>query len=459
MAQQQKKVRKKIMSEEKFTTNYKETVGKTGKGEALTVIVRTKAKSIAEEDARQALDLLQQEQMATRRAQLLAHVNERYGKGAEFAKNLQDSRITAQSKVVKAAPKAANLWLADAVAVSGTRAEIEELAKHEDIESVDVNPTFRMPEILRTPLEDTPQVIDGSAWGVAKIRAPEVWGGFGRGQGILVGHLDTGVDGAHPALAGKVAAFQEFNGLGIPVPSPVHDSNIHGTHTAGTICGRNFRGINIGVAPGAQLASALVLPGGGGTFAQIVAGMQWAIGQKVQAISMSLGGQGYTPLWNLPVLNATLAGVLVVASIGNSGQGTSGGPGNDVFSVGVGATHYEDVVAGFSGGQTLVGVPHTLFGPLTYMKPDLSAPGVQVLSSIPGSQIAALNGTSMAAPHVAGTVALVLSSAASLLGDPMAVRSILLGTIEDYGEAGRDQRFGFGRLDALAAVQTAVSIV
>ena len=455
----EKKVRKETMSEEKFTTDYREIADKTGRGEALTVIVRTKAKSIAEEDAKRALDLLQAEQMATRRAQLLARVYERYGNGAEFAKNLQDSRLTAQAKVVQAAPKAAHLWLADAVAVTGTKAEIEELAKHEDIESVDANPTFRMPEILRTPLEDTPQVIDGSAWGVAKIQAPEVWGGFGRGQGILVGHLDTGVDGTHPALAGKVAAFQEFDALGLPVVSAVHDSHVHGTHTAGTICGRNFRGINIGVAPDARLASALVLPGGGGTFAQIVAGMQWAISQNVQVISMSLGGQGYTILWNIPVLNATLAGVLVVASIGNSGHGTSGGPGNDLFSVGVGATHYQDAVAGFSGGQTLVQVLHATLGFLTYMKPDLSAPGVQVLSAIPGPELAAFNGTSMAAPHVAGSVALVLSAAAGLLGNPLAVRSILLGTIEDYGEAGRDQRYGFGRLDALAAVQTAVSIV
>ena len=141
--------------------------------------------------------------------------------------------------------------------------------------------------------------------------------------------------------------------------------------------------------------------------------MQWAVTQNAQVINMSLGGQGYTPLWNLPVLIATLSGVLVVASIGNSGHGTSGGPGNDFFALGVGATHYEDAVAGFSGGQTLVGVP-VLSSSRTYMKPDLSAPGVQVLSAIPGADLAAFNGTSMAAPHVAGATALVLSAAPGL---------------------------------------------
>jgi hypothetical protein len=448
----------KIMSAEKFTTNCQQLIKKAKKDETVTVIVRTKLKTLGEQEARVAAEMLQSEQMATRRTQLLAHVHQRYGQGATFCQNYQESRVKAQAKVASAAPKAAQLWLADAVAVSGSKTEIEDLAKHEDIEVIDVNPTFSVPEILRTPLEDTPEVIDGSAWGVAKIRAPEVWGGFGRGEGILVGHLDTGVDDTHPALAGKVALFEEFDLLGNPLGTPTHDSASHGTHTAGTICGRTTRGINIGVAPGARLASALVLNGGSGSFAQIIAGMQWAVTNGVQVINMSLGGQGYTTLWNLPVLNSTLSGVLVVASIGNSGHGTSGGPGNDFVALGVGATHYQDAVAGFSGGQTLVGVPW-LFSNRTYMKPDLSAPGVQVLSAIPGPDLAAFNGTSMAAPHTAGAVALLLSAAPALQGDPFAVRSILLGTIEDYGEAGRDQRFGFGRLDALSAVETAISIL
>jgi subtilisin family serine protease len=437
---------------------------KARKDQSITVIVRPKLKTVGEEQAKIAFEALQDEKMATRRSHLLTRIHQRYGKGAAFTKNYQDSRLKSQAKIVRAAPKASNLWLADAVAVSGTKAEIEELAKHEDIESVELNPIFTLPEILKTPLEDAPQTIDGSAWGLVKIGAPEAWGGYGRGQGILVGVLDTGTDDTHPSLAGKVAAFEEFNAIGAPLGTPVHDSHFHGTHVAGTICGRSFQGVNIGVAPDAQVASALVLPGGSGTFAQIIAGMQWAVGQNVNVINMSLGGIGYTTLWNLPVLNAVLSGVMVVASIGNSGHGTSGGPGNDFFSLGVGATHYEDVVAGFSSGQTLVGVFHTvlspIFGPLTYMKPDISAPGVQVLSSVPGPDLAALNGTSMAAPHVAGAAALILSTEPGLVGDPFALRAIMLGAgREDLGEAGRDQRFGFGRLDAASAVAAATSLI
>jgi len=451
------------MAGEKLTAQCKALTDKAQKDETLTVIVRTRLNTVGEQEAKIAFEMLRGEQMATRRTELLARVHERYGKGAEFCKNYRESRLNAHAKIASAAPKATSLWLADAIAVRGTKAEIGDLAKREDVQSIDVNPTFHIPEIFRTPLEDTPETIDGSTWGIAKIGAPETWGGYGRGEGILVGVLDTGTDGTHPALTGKVAAFEEFDALGNPMGTPVHDSHFHGTHVAGTICGRTFRGVNMGVAPDAKVASALVLPGGGGTFAQIIAGMQWAVTQGVQVINMSLGGMGYTTLWNLPVLNAVLSGVTVVASIGNSGHGTSGGPGNDLFSLGVGATHYEDAVAGFSAGQTLVGVWHDVFspilGPLTYMKPDISAPGVQVLSAIPGPDIAALNGTSMAAPHVAGAIALLLSAEPALQGDPFAVRGILLGAgREDHGEAGRDQRFGFGRLDALSAAEGAVSI-
>lgn len=448
----------------KFTSECCESLAGVEKGEQVTVLLRTKLKSPGDKAARAAFELLRVERMATRRSELLALVSKRYGEGPQFCKNLQDSRTKGQANLVRAAPPNANsLWLADAVAVSGTTEEINDLAKHDDVELVEINPTFELPEIQQTPLEDTPEIVDGSAWGLAKIRAPESWGGYGRGNNVLVGHLDTGVDDTHPALAGKVAAFEEFDALGNPIGSPTHDSGSHGTHTAGTICGRTFNGVNIGVAPDARLASGLVLPGGGGTFAQIVGGMQWAVGQNVNVINMSLGGQGYTTLWNLPVLNVISSGISLVCSIGNSGLGTSGGPGNDILSIGVGATHYQDVVAGFSGGQTMVDVWHDslspIFGPLTYMKPDLSAPGAHVLSSVPGPDIAAFSGTSMAAPHVAGAVALLLSAAPGLMGDPFAIRSILLATGEDLGEAGRDQRFGFGRQDALAAAQTAVSIL
>lgn len=457
-----------------------EVLQKLGPKEQATVLIQTRARSVDEEEARAALEMLQSERLATRRSELLRHVQtRRYGKGAEFHKNYKESRLEAQQNIVRVAPKgkATNLWLADAVAVQATKEELEDLAQHEDVRNVIANPTFKVPEVLRTPLEDVLSNVDGSTWGLAQIRAPEVWSGLGRGHGVLVGHLDTGVDDTHPALAGKVQCFFDVDDMGNCTPVAPHDTDIHGTHTAGTIVGRSFNGVNIGVAPEARLCSAVVLPGGSGSFSQILGGMQCLMDSGVHVMNLSLGANGYSTIWNTPILNITLSGISVVASIGNAGAGTSGGPGNDFFAMGVGATglgftrvykeeSFNDAVAGFSSGQTLVDVPYELpFGTffLTYIKPDISAPGVQVLSSIPGGDIAALNGTSMAAPHVSGSIALVLSAMPDLIGTPgvaFILRDIFLGAgREDLGEAGRDSRYGYGRLDVLAAAEAAVSLL
>ena len=440
-----------------FTPAYRSLVDDVPEETPITVIVRTGNVKPLRDEAETAHGALLTEQLATRPSQLLALAHEEYGAGPAFLYNFRDSRLEAHENVIAAAPEAASLWLADAVAVTGTPAEIAELADHDDVVAIDVNREFHLPRILQTPLEDTPDLVDGSTWGVAKIGALDTWSGFGRGDDVLVGVLDTGVDDTHPALAGKVVAFEEFDGLGSPLGTATHDSHIHGTHVCGTIAGRTYRGTNIGVAPNARLAVALVLPSGSGTFAQIVSGMQWTLDQGVHVMNMSLGGSGYSTLWNLPVLIATLSGTLVVASIGNSGHGTSGGPGNDPLALGIGATDTHDVVAGFSGGQSLT-VGHDVFGRINYMKPDISAPGVSVVSSVPGPDMVALSGTSMAAPHVSGAAALLMSSEPVLRGNPLSVREIFLGVgREDYGEAGRDQRFGYGRVDAMAAAEAAVS--
>jgi subtilisin family serine protease len=446
------------MSKDKITDAFRDAVKGRSARTQVSAILRTRTTEADAVAVAKVQAMAEQERLATSGADLLPLVSRRPGRGQAFLADLENATKDACARLVDAAPQAHELWLAGAVAVTGSRKEIEDLAGHEDVVSVDANPTFEVPKVLRTPLEDTPDNVDGGTWGLAKIRAPGAWA-FGKGENVLIGHLDTGVDDSHPALSGKVAAFQEFDALGNPVASATHDSGSHGTHTAGTLVGRSFNGTNLGVAPKAHLASALVLPGGSGTFAQIVAGMQWAIAQGAHIISMSLGGSGYTTLWNLPVLNATIAGVLVVASIGNSGQGTSGGPGNDFLTLGVGATGDTDAVAGFSSGQTLVGVPWFGSG-LTYIKPDISAPGVGVLSSVPGNAVASFNGTSMACPHVAGTAALLMSAEPTLRGNPLLTRAVLLSAgREDFGEAGRDQRYGFGRLDARAAAEQCISLL
>jgi subtilisin family serine protease len=306
------------------------------------------------------------------------------------------------------------------------------------------------------------------SWGVEKIGALATWGAYGaRGEGVKVGILDTGVDASHPDLDGKVVAWAEFDGNAREiVGSQPYDDNGHGTHVAGTVAGGNTSGQWIGVAPEAQLCCAKVLGPRGGTDASIQAGMRWALEQGVDVISMSLGGMaeigpempaGYTDV----IVTCLERGVPVVLAIGNDGSQTTGSPGNDIWAFAVGASDYFDRPAGFSGGRTQIVyesefvAPEVL--PLPYSKPEISAPGVAVVSSMPGGEWAALDGTSMATPHVAGAIALLLSATSISKRPPTVERAfiindLLTGSVEELGESGQDHRYGFGRLDVLRAI-------
>lgn len=212
-------------------------------------------------------------------------------------------------------------------------------------------------------------------------------------------------------------------------------------------------------------ACGLVLPDGGGTDAQILAGMEWAIDQGFDVISMSLGGLTLGPdvpdTYIRTILTAAQVGIPVVVAIGNDGEQTSGAPGNDFFAFAVGATDSRDRAAGFSGGRTQIIRTSPFidpdFLPLVYSKPDVSAPGVAVRSSVPGDGYALFNGTSMATPHVAGAMALLLGATTIRADAPPGEQAFLLydllaGSVEELGEAGQDHRFGYGRIDVLRAL-------
>jgi hypothetical protein len=337
------------------------------------------------------------------------------------------------------------------------------------IEGVFPNRRVSLPPAI-TPRQ-LPQAVEDnkvSAWGLRTVGALATWGAFaGRGRGIRIGLLDTGVDDSHPDLNGKIAAWAEFDSHGKLVPgSSPHDTDQHGTHCAGIMVGGNASGHWIGVAPEAEICAAMVLNGKtGGTDAQVLAGIQWAIEQEVDVINMSLGGLIWGPdvpsTYTSAILNALRVGIPVVTAIGNEGSQTSGSPGNDFLAFAVGATDPNNRAAGFTGGRTQVIRQSPYFPqdilPLVYSKPDLSAPGVAVLSSIPNQQWEYFNGTSMAAPHVSGAIALLLSNTdikAAIDASERAflIQDLLTGTAEDLGEAGQDHRFGFGRLDVLRAI-------
>ncbi len=241
------------------------------------------------------------------------------------------------------------------------------------------------------------------AWGLKRLGIPQLWAQGLTGKGVLVGHLDTGVDGKHPALKGAIASFAKFDFLGNQVPGAIaHDTDDHGTHTAGTIAGRTVKGVSFGVAPQAMLASAIVIEGGN-VIARILGGMDWAVGQGVRVLSMSLGLRGFDASFLALTKILRARNILPVFAVGNEGPGTSRSPGNYPEALSVGACDDHDHIAGFSSSQTFT-------RPKDPLVPDLVGPGVDILSCLPGNQFGLLSGTSMATPHIAGLAALLIQA-------------------------------------------------
>ncbi len=255
--------------------------------------------------------------------------------------------------------------------------------------------------LIRPTRAATARLAQKITWGIQALGVPDLWDQGYTGEGVLVGHLDTGVDGDHPALKGAIAAFAEFDVLGREVqPSPPpHDTEDHGTHTAATIAGRAVQGRRVGVAPGAALASAIVIEGGD-VIARVLGGMDWAVGKGVRILNMSLGFRGW---WEdfLPLTRILRAkNILPVFAVGNEGPGTSRSPGNYWQALSVGAIDEHREVAYFSSSQRFKRKKDPIV-------PDVVAPGVDVVSARPGGGYQAMDGSSMATPHIAGLAALL----------------------------------------------------
>ena len=268
-----------------------------------------------------------------------------------------------------------------------------------------VGKVVKAPELsLIKPVEaQLAKLTTGNSWGIKRLKADQLWAAGFTGKGVLVGHLDTGVDATHPVLNGAIGSFAEFDMAGDKViGAKPSDSGEHGTHTAGTIVGRSGLKGAFGVAPDAKLASAMVIEGGQ-VIDRILAGMDWVIGEGVRVMSMSLGLQGYTPAFQAVIDALRAANVLPVIAVGNEGPNTSRSPGNYANVLSVGAIDENDQIAGFSGSQQFE-------RPTDPLTPDLVAPGVAILSSVPDGKYKLMDGTSMATPHVAGLAALLLQA-------------------------------------------------
>jgi subtilisin family serine protease len=251
------------------------------------------------------------------------------------------------------------------------------------------------------------------AWGVARINAPALWQQGLSGKGVLVAHLDTGVDGEHPALKPAIQQFAEFDATGHAIDgAPMEDSADHGSHTAGIIAGRQFLGQQIGVAPACQLVSAAVIEGGD-QVARVLAGVDWMLNFPVRVLNLSLGFPGYFDQY-IPLLKKLLAkGILPVFAIGNEGPGTSRSPANYPQALSVGAVDAHGMVDPSSGSESF---PRKI-NPLV---PDLVMPGIDIISANAGEANFRLDsGTSMAAPHLSGLAALLFEACPAATVDQM----------------------------------------
>jgi len=306
---------------------------------------------------------------------------------------------------------------------------------------------LRNPRVLSVEPDVRIFAIDAESdntWGVTRIGAAAVHLTGVLGTGVKVAVMDSGIDYNHPDLAPNYAGGYDFvNDDADPI-----DDHSHGTHVAGTIAARDDDLGVVGVAPEARLYALKVLgSNGSGNFSDVIAALQFVVENDIQITNSSFGSsQDPGPTVAAAFANAEAAGVIHIAAAGNTGncQGTGdsvGFPARYASVIAVAATDQSDISPCFSS---------------TGPKVELAAPGVSINSTAPGGGYQLMSGTSMASPHVAGVAALLVGAGVTdtngngRVNDE--VRLILQQTAQDLGTAGRDTWYGFGLVDAAAAV-------
>jgi subtilisin family serine protease len=384
------------------------------------------------------------------------------------------SQAALSSSLTARAVQHEKFWIVNALKVVAEQGVLDELARRSDVAKVVADKKYEVPPIRRSLRKAGTTATE---WGLDNIGAPRVWSELGVfGDGIVVGSIDTGVEYTHPALVqqyrGSLGAgsfdhnynwFDPANVCGFPSSAPC-DNVAHGTHTVGTMVGDDHAGNQIGVAPHAKWIAAKGCETNSCSLDALLAAGQWMLAPtdlnglnprpdlRPHVINNSWGGGSGDEFYR-PIVQAwTAAGIFPVFSSGNSGPscGSAGSPGDYPESFAVGAHDSGNGIADFSGRGPAVG---------GVAKPDVTAPGVFVRSSVPGSGYDFFDGTSMAAPHVAGAVALLWSGSEALLNDVEATRALLGSSATDTsdlscgGTPEHDNVFGRGRLNAFAAVE------
>ncbi|MER5685278.1 S8 family serine peptidase [Streptomyces sp. NPDC002205] len=367
-------------------------------------------------------------------------------------------------------------WIANALKVTGGENLVDALAKRPDVASIVKEHTYTL-DTTESKATDAATDADTSAaeWGVQDIKADQVWDQYDdRGEGIVIANVDSGVQYDHPALVGNYRGnngdgsfthdYNWYDPTGQCTTSAPCDNNGHGTHTMGTMVGAG----GVGVAPGAKWIAAKGCESSSCSDSSLLAAGQWILAPTDHTgrnprpdlapdiVNNSWGG-GDTTFYQDIVEAWNAAGIFEAFASGNDGDGvtcsTGHAPGSQAPAYGVGAYDVNGKIASFSG-----------FGPSRLdgsMKPNISAPGVNVRSTWPGNTYRAISGTSMATPHVAGAVALLWSSAPSLIGNIDETRALLNQGAVDVddthcgGTADANNVWGEGKLDIFASVDKA----
>jgi subtilisin family serine protease len=334
------------------------------------------------------------------------------------------------------------LWVFNGLSVTATSAVIEELAARADVaritpDAIDIVPAAPEPNL-------------------SVINAPALWSLDYQGQGIVVANMDSGVDLYHPDLSGRWRGGGNswFDPYGQHPTTPI-DLSGHGTWTMGIMVGGSAGGTAIGVAPQAQwIAVKIFNDAGGSTASAIHQGFQWLLdpdgdpetpdAPHVVTNSWSLLNPGCDLTFEADMQSLRAAGILPVFAAGNYGPGSdsSRSPANNPSAFAVGATYDNDAIYGLSSRGP--GCGGSIF-------PDLVAPGIGIHTTDLYGFYADATGTSMAAPHVSGGLALLLSAfpGATAADQEAALRNSAF----DLGSAGPDNDYGYGRLDLQAAYQ------
>lgn len=440
-------------------------------------------------------DLSGAEKLATKQA-----------KGAFVFNALRETAQRSQAKLrgqldVQGIPYRA-FYIANAIAVENLNAALaSRFAAEANVARIVADPEVKLdaPTISDSPREAAATI----EWGITKIGATKLWANGIRGKGIVVANQDTGVQWDHPALKNKYRGFNKktqtvdhsynwwdaihssitsgTNPCGLNLQAPCDDVN-HGTHTMGTMVGRG--GSNrIGVAPRAKWIACRNMDNGVGRPTTYLECFEFFLApwdsngnnpdpnRAPDVVSNSWGcppSELCTPDSLLQATKALrAAGIFISMSAGNSGSScdTINDP-SAIYnaSTTVGATDVQDHLAGFSSrGPVSVDASNR-------RKPDISAPGVNVRSSIPNNQYASFNGTSMAAPHLAGAVALLWNAKPNLRGKVGKTERLLFNSANPQVIPGPNPNqncggttagqipnnlFGYGRLDVWKAYQIA----